>query len=136
MLALITVGDQNHSYALNQMATSQGLIQDYEGKINTLKTLTEKYPNSKFQVSSLLNLAQAYKDESRNEEAIETYLKFINDYPSNNLVSKANVELGSIYLKEKNTDEAEKYLIKVLNDYPDAEQENELAIELMKRSTT
>ena len=127
----ITVGDQNHSYALHQMATSQGLIQDYEGKINTLKTLTEKYPNSKFQVSSLLNLAQAYKDESRNEEAITTYLKFINDYPSNNLVSKANVELGSIYLKEKNTELAEKYLIKVLNDYPDAEQENELAIELM-----
>ena len=127
----LTVGDYNHSYALHQMATAQGLIQDYEGKINTLKSLTEKYPNSKFQVSALLNLAQAYKDESRNDEAITTYFKFINDYPSNNLVSKANVELGSIYLKEKNTEQAEKYLLKVLDDYPDAEQENELAIELM-----
>ena len=126
-----TIGNYNHSYALNQMATSQGLIQEYAGKINTLKSLTEKYPNSKYQVSSLLNLAQAYKDESRNQESIATYLKFINDYPSNNLISKANVELGSIYLKEKNTAEAEKYLIKVLDDYPDAEQENELAIELM-----
>ena len=38
----ITVGDQNHSYALHQMATSQGLIQDYEGKINTLKTILKK----------------------------------------------------------------------------------------------
>ena len=125
------VGNYNHSYALNQMATSQGLIQDYDGKINTLKRLTDQYPNSKYQVSSLLNLAQAFKDESRNEESIRTYIKFINDYPSNNLISRANVELGSIYLKEKNADEAEKYLIKVLDDYPDAEQENELAIELM-----
>ena len=33
------------------MATSQGLIQDYEGKINTLKKLTDQYP--KLQVSSL-----------------------------------------------------------------------------------
>ena len=74
-----TVGNYNHSYALNQMATSQGLIQDYNGKINTLKKLTDQYPNSKYQVSSLLNLAQAFKDESRNEESIETYLKFIND---------------------------------------------------------
>ena len=127
----LNVRNNNHSYALHQMATAQGLIQDYEGKINTLKSLTEKYPNSKFQVSALLNLAQAYKDESRNDEAITTYFKFINDYPSNNLVSKANVELGSIYLKEKNTEQAEKYLLKVLDDYPDAEQENELAIELM-----
>ena len=127
----LTVKDHNHSYALHQMATAQGLIQDYEGKINTLKSLTEKYPNSKFQVSALLNLAQAYKDESKNEEAIATYFKFINDYPSNNLVSKANVELGSIFLKEKNIEQAEKYLLKVLDDYPDAEQENELAIELM-----
>ena len=83
------------------MATSQGLIQDYEGKINTLKKLTDQYPNSKYQVSSLLNLAQAFKDESRNDESIETYLKFINNYPNNNLISKANVELGSIYLKKK-----------------------------------
>ena len=51
------VGNENHSYALNQMATSQGLIQDYLGKINTLKRLTDQYPNSKYQVSSLLNLA-------------------------------------------------------------------------------
>ena len=34
-----TVGNEDHSYALNQMATSQGLIQDYQGKINTLKDL-------------------------------------------------------------------------------------------------
>jgi tetratricopeptide (TPR) repeat protein len=113
------------------MATSQGLIQDYDGKISTLKKLTEKYPNSKYQISSLLSLAQAFKDESRNEESIKTYIQFINDYPSNNLISKANVELGSIYLKEKNLEEAEKYLLKVLDDYPDAELENELAIELM-----
>ena len=84
-----TVGNEDHSYALNQMATSQGLIQDYKGKINTLKRLTDQYPNSKYQVSSLLNLAQAYKDENRNKESIDTYLKFINEYPNNNLISKA-----------------------------------------------
>ena len=57
------------------MATSQGLIQDYEGKINTLKKLTDQYPNSKYQVSSLLKIAQAFKDESKNEESIQTYIK-------------------------------------------------------------
>ena len=74
------IGDKNHSYALNQIATSQGLIQDYKGKINTLNKLTIQYPNSKYQVSSLLNLAQAYKDESRNKESIDTFLRFIKEY--------------------------------------------------------
>ena len=108
-----------------------GLIQDYQGKTNTLKRLTDQYPNSKYQVSSLLNLAQAYKDENRNKESIDTYLKFINEYPNNNLISKAYVEIGSIYLKEQNHQEAEKFLLTVMNNYPDAEQENQLAIELM-----
>ena len=125
------VGNENHSYALNQMATSQGLIQDYLGKINTLKRLTDQYPNSKYQVSSLLNLAQAYKDENRNNESIDTYLKFIDEYPNNNLISKAYVEIGSIYLKEQNHQEAEKFLLTVMDNYPDAEQENQLATELM-----
>ena len=127
----LTVGNENNSYALNQMANSQGLIQDYKGKINTLKKLTNQYPNSKYQVSSLLNLAQAYKDENRNKESLNTYFKFINEYPNNNLISKAYVELGSIYLKEKNHEEAEIFLLTVMDDYPDAEQENQLAIELM-----
>jgi len=125
------IGDKNHSYALNQMATSQGLIQDYKGKINTLNKLTIQYPNSKYQVSSLLNLAQAYKDESKNKESINTFLKFINENPNNNSISKVNVELGSLYLMEKKPNAAEKFLLKVLDDYPDAEQENLLAVELM-----
>ena len=41
------------------------------------------------------------------------------------------MEIGSIYLKEQNHQEAEKFLLTVMNNYPDAEQENQLAIELM-----
>ena len=121
----------NHSYALYQMSTSQGLIQDYEGKMQTLQQLTDEYPNSRYQVLSLLNLAQTYKDLEKNTEAINTYLKFIDEYPNNNYISTAHVEVGSIYIKEGNIDEGEKFLLKVLDDYPDAELENELSIELM-----
>ena len=128
--SLAFTSDDN-SYALYQMATSQGLVQDYEGKMNTLQRLTEEYPYSRYQVLSLLNLAQSYKDLSMNMEAVNTYLKFIEDYPNNNFISTAHVEIGSIYLKEGQIDDGEKYLLKVLNDYPDAELENELAIELM-----
>ncbi len=123
---------EDYSYALYQMATSQGLIQDYNSKMQTLQKLTEEFPESKYQVLSLLNLAQSYKDLTMNFDAIKTYLKFINDYPNNNFISQAHVEVGSIYLKEGEIDKAEKYLLKVINDYPDAELENELAVDLMK----
>jgi tetratricopeptide (TPR) repeat protein len=127
----LEIGDNDHSYALYQMATSQGLVQDYEGKMRTLQRLTDNFPISKYQVLSLLNLAQSYKDLSKNLEAINTYLKFIEEYPNNNFISQAHVEIGSIYLKEGQIDEGEKYLLKVINDYPDAEVENQLAVELM-----
>lgn len=127
----LTIDTKDQSYALYQMATSQGLVQDYQGKMHTLKRLTKEFPDSKYQVLSLLNLAQSYKDLTMNLEAIDTYLKFIEEYPNNNFISQAHVEVGSIYLKEGNIDECEKYLLKIINDYPDAELENELAIELM-----
>ena len=36
----IEINNTDHSYALYQMATSQGLVQDYEGKMKTLQSLT------------------------------------------------------------------------------------------------
>ena len=99
--------------------------------METLQKLTDEYPKSRYQVLSLLNLAQTYKDLDKNVEAINTYLKFIDEYPNNNFISTAFVEVGSIYIKDGNLDEGEKYLLTVLDNYPDAEIENELAVELM-----
>ena len=50
------------------------------------------------------------------------------DHKSNNFTDHNQ---QAFYVAETGLLEAEKYLIKVLDDYPDAEQENELAIELM-----
>jgi len=128
----INSDEGNLSYALYQKATAQGLVQDYEGKVNTLLELTQLYPNSKYQILSLLNLAQTYNDLGENQKSIDIYKDFINSYPNNNYVSNALVEIGSIYLKEKKYNEAEQYFLQVLQQYPDAEAENSLAIELMK----
>ena len=58
------------------MATAQGLIQDYEGKINTLKRLNRiNIQTLNYKFHSLLNLAQAYKDENRNEEVYRHLFK-------------------------------------------------------------
>tara|TARA_B100001939_G_C16945993_1_gene620373 strand:+ start:2716 stop:5943 length:3228 start_codon:yes stop_codon:yes gene_type:complete len=128
----IEIGEGNLSYAFYQKATAQGLVQDYEGKVSTLSELTQLYPNSKYQIVALLNLAQTYNDLGENQKSINIYKDFIAAYPTNNYVSNALVEIGSIHLKEKKYDEAEKYFLQVLQQYPDAESENSLAIELMK----
>ena len=128
----IQTGVGNLSYAYYQKATAQGLIQDYQGKVNTLSELTMLYPNSKYQVMSLLNMAQTYNDLGENQKAIASYKDFIKNYPTNNFVSSALVEIGGIYLKERNYAEAEGFFLQVLAQYPDAEAENTLAIELMK----
>ena len=128
----INLGEGNLSYALYQKATAQGLVQDYEGKVSSLLELTQQYPNSKYQILSLLNLAQTYNDLGENQKSLDIYEDFISAYPTNNFVSNALVEIGSIYLKEKKYNKAEQYFLQVLGQYPDAEAETSLALELMK----
>lgn len=128
----ISTNHENLSYAYFQKATAQGLVQDYEGKVTTLSELTRLYPNSNYQVMSLLNLAQTFNNLGENQKAIEAYENFISNYPTNSFVSSALVEIGGIYLKEKKFDLAEEFFLKVMTQYPDAEAENNLAVELMK----
>ncbi len=128
----IKVGKGDLSYAYFQKAKSQGLLGDVKGKSKTLKDLTEKYPNSNFQILSLRELAQAYQQQEKNDKAITVYTDFINNYPNNQYVPEMMVNLGAIYVREKRYDEAEVYLLKVLDNYPSAKIENESAIAQMK----
>lgn len=128
----INIGKGNKAYAYFQKAKSQGLLGDLEGKTKTLKTLTNKYPKSTYQVLSLRELAQAYQQQGDNAKAINVYKNFINNYPNNKYVPEMMVNLGGIYVREKKYNEAEVYLLKVLDDYPSATIENESAIALMK----
>lgn len=129
---VIEKGTGDLSYAYYKKATSQGYLNDNEGRAKTLKDLTDKYPNSNYQVLSIRDLADTYKANEQNQKAIETYEKFIRDYPQNKYVPRAMVNIGGVYLSEKDYASAEKYLNKVLFDYPNATAENESAILLMK----
>ncbi len=128
----IKIGKGDLSYAYFQKAKSQGLLGNIEGKSKTLKILTERYPNSNYQILSLRELAQAYQQQGNNQGAIKIYSDFINNYPNNKYIPEMLVNLGAIYVKEKKYEEAKVYLLKVLNNYPTAKIENESAIEQMK----
>lgn len=128
----ITTNIGDLSYAYFQKSRAQGLIQDYESKKETLRQLTEKYPNSKYQILSLLHLAQTYNELGENNEAISSYKAFISKYPNNSLVASSLIEIAGINLKTKDYMSASKHLLQVLEKYPDAENERLLAIELMK----
>ncbi len=128
----ISVGKGNMAYAYFQKAKSQGLLGDIKGKAKTLKALTDKYPQSTYQVLSLRELAQAYQQQGDNDKAIKIYKNFIKDYPNNRYVPEMMVNLGGIYVREKKYNEAEVYLLKVLDQYPSATIENESAIAQMK----
>ena len=129
---VIQKGDGDLSYAYFKKATSQGYIEDHEGKANTLQELTERYPNSSYQILSIRELADTYKVQGEHQKAIDTYEQFIREYPQNKYVARAIVNVGSVYLSMKEYDKAEQYLEKVLFEYPNATSENESAVLLMK----
>lgn len=128
----IEKGEGDMSYAYFQKATSQGLSGDNAGKTKTLQELTEKYPNSNYQIISIRELANAYRAEGKNDMAITTYKKFINDYPQNKYVPEAIVSIGGIYLSQEKFNQAETYFLKAINGYPNASDVYESAVFQMK----
>ena len=98
---VIEKGEGDLSYAYFKKATSQGYTEDHEGKAKTLQELTERYPNSSYQILSIRELADTYKAQGENQKAIDTYEQFIRDYPQNKYVARAIVNVGSVYLSMK-----------------------------------
>ena len=125
-------GTGDMSYAYYQKAKSQGYSGDNEGKAKTLQELTDKYPNSSYQIMSIRELALSYRVAGENDKAIATYKRFISDYPQNKYVPEAIVSIGGIYLTQQKYDNAEEYFLRVINDYPNATDQYESAIMQMK----
>lgn len=128
----IEKGTGDMSYAYFQKATTQGLIQDNAGKAKTLQELTEKYPQSSYQIMSIRELAMSYRAEGENDKAIATFERFIKEYPQNKYVPEAIVSIGGIYLTQKKFDRAEEYFMRVINNYPNATDLYDDAVTQMK----
>ena len=88
------IGDSGADYALLQKAYAEGLIHQYDQKVNTLSKLVEDYPRSDLADDALYEMARAQLQLNEYAAAITCYTKLLSHYPNSNKGAKSSLELG------------------------------------------
>ena len=104
-------------YAMYQKALSYGAMGDYDSKINTLSSLTTKYPNSIYMASTNFEIGNTYLLLDKNESAYK-YFDVVTKNFSNSVFNKeAMLKKGVILYTSSRDDEALAELNQVVAKY-------------------
>ncbi len=109
-------------YALFQRGFSLGLVNRPEKKIESLKNLLVKYPESSYTDDALFEIAEAYNIIENFSLATDYYKRVENEYPGNSYYLKALVQLGLICYNTGDLDNALAYYKKVVESYPNSQE--------------
>jgi TolA-binding protein len=84
-------------YSLFQKAFCQGLMREYQLKLNSLQSLIQVYPNSSYQDDALFELGKTCERLNQTHPAIGYYNDVLNKFPQSSFAGKALVQLGLAY---------------------------------------
>lgn len=128
----IALGKIDVDYSLYQKALCNGLLKNYNEKVNDLLSLQKQFPSSPYIVSSVFEIAESYKQLKEVDNAIVWYDKIINNYPTSPYVVRATKTAGFLYYNQNKYDKAFTYLDKVVKQNPKSEEAKD-AIETIKK---
>ena len=109
-------------YPLYRSALAQGLSDNYEEKVNTLKTLLEKYPNSVYAEQAFYEMGRAYLELEQPENAITTFDRLTVRFPKSSLTRRATTEKAMVYNSIGERDKAIDTYKEIIERYPHSEE--------------
>nr|NQU94335.1 tetratricopeptide repeat protein [Bacteroidota bacterium] len=112
-------------YALFQKGISQGVLGNDFQKINTLKTLISKYPNSHYRDDAYYKIGETYLLTNDNDNALSWFNKIISGFPNSSYYLKSLQKAGLAYYNKNSYDKALEILKKVVSDYPGTTESKE-----------
>jgi TolA-binding protein len=119
------MGTIDTDYALFQKAKALGVISRNDEKIQTLKSIIRKYPESKAMSEVTYELANTYLIQKDNENALVNFKKVTSDYPQSSFSLKARLKAGLIYYNINQNDLALSTFKQVVSDYPNTPESRE-----------
>lgn len=129
----IDLGQGNIDYALYQKSVSSGYRRDYQEKERLLNQLLAQYPNSAYSTNTIFELANNYRVQNKNSQAIKYYKQIVETQEGTYQERKSRLEIGGIYLREQNYELAETEFKNLIRKYPKS-QEGEAAINELEKS--
>ena len=109
-------------YALYQQAFVQGLQKDYQGKVASLNTMIDRFPQSTYVDDALYERGRAYVQMEQNTQAIASFKELTERFPESALARKAASEIGMLYYQDDHYNEAIAAYKQVIEKYPGSEE--------------
>ncbi len=112
------IGGSDPDYALFQIAMTNGLLNDTEGKVTMLQKLVADYPESKYLDEGYYEIGKANQRLGKDDEALRNFRIVVDDYQSSSYVRKALVSIAQIYYNQEKNSEAEAIYMQVIEQFP------------------
>jgi len=113
---------QDQDYALFQRGFALGLLNRPRKKVNTLKRLADRYPESDYIDDAYFEMGKSYVSLEQPQKAIDYFSRVVEDYPSGSYARKALVQLGLVYYNLDNNERSMEFYKRVIRNYPGTEQ--------------
>ena len=117
-------------YAAYQRAFVMGLQRNYQGKIDALNNLMQRFPNSQYYDDALYEKSRAQTMLGRENEAITTLHKLVSEYPRSPLASQGGVQLGQLYYNGGQYQQSISAFKNVISNFPGSDDARSALISL------
>lgn len=104
--ASVALNGADQDYATFQKSMSYGFVKKESDKIAGLSSFSSKFPTSTYRDDALYELGNMYVSQDKNDLAITTYTKLIEELPESGYVSKALLKKALIYDNSNRSEEA------------------------------
>lgn len=107
-------------YALFQKALSEGAQGRADQKINTLRTMLNRFPQSSNADDATFEIAETYLIRNDNRNALDWFAKVTSQYPNSSYMYKSLQKTGMIHYNQNNYDQALEVLKRLVTNYPNS----------------
>lgn len=114
---LISSGTPNQDYALFQRGIIQGLEGDNQGKLNTLRSVIEQFPNSNYADDVAFEIPYTYFTMGDYDTAIEGLQQMIGKYPRSAYAPRALMTIGLVQYNKGDNESAMATFNRVVEEY-------------------
>jgi TolA-binding protein len=122
----IAMGKSEVDYSTYQKSICNGLLKNYQEKINDLKSLEANFPNSVYMSNVTFEIAESYNAIKSYDNAIAYYKKTMDKYPNSSKMDECMASIGQIYYNQKQDDKAFEYFDKVVQKNPKSNDAKEI----------
>jgi len=115
---VIDLHAQYEDQALYYMALTYGYMEGKsQEKISNLLNIINNFPESRYVQSSVLQVAQTFKNDTQYDKALTYYNKIVIDYPNSTNVVDARINIADIHFKQGRTQQAEGEYLDIMNEF-------------------